>query len=155
MKGHPTTGGGGPVHSRRAELRRGAFAGQAYAKASSHWNALSDAGALKRDARPVRVAAVALGGALAFVDAEELPGAVRPSGFYTREGNQVTVTVNLVRDGKKLTSLKVKGSASKIEELGQQVSGAIAADLPTLLLATPQEPSVTSGQDHLESDAQM
>lgn len=47
---------------------------------------------------------------IVYVDADEMPSAVRPSGTYTVEGNRVKVKLVLSRDGQKLTHLEIEGS---------------------------------------------
>ncbi|MCA1557698.1 MAG: caspase family protein, partial [Acidobacteria bacterium] len=37
-----------------------------------------------------------------YIDSDEMPGAVRPSGTYVVTNDKVTVTLNLIRDGKKV-----------------------------------------------------
>ena len=47
---------------------------------------------------------------IVYVDADELPGAFRPTGTYTVEGQKVTVRLFLSRDGVKIGPLQVEGS---------------------------------------------
>lgn len=55
-----------------------------------------------------------------FVDEEEMPGAIRPSGTYTIEGKQVTMKLVLTRDDKK-TRLDVQGSADNPTALAARI----------------------------------
>jgi WD40 repeat protein len=50
-----------------------------------------------------------------YVDANQLAGAVRPSGNYRIEGDTVEANLVLVKDGKKLESLQVQGFSSDLE----------------------------------------
>lgn len=47
-----------------------------------------------------------------FVEADELPGAIRPFGQYRVEGNRIRVSVNLVRDGQKVSGFVAEGQRS-------------------------------------------
>jgi hypothetical protein len=47
-----------------------------------------------------------------YVDADELPGAVRPSGTYTVDGQKVSVRLFLTRDKQKVGPLQVEGSTN-------------------------------------------
>jgi hypothetical protein len=69
--------------------------------------------------------------AVVYVDADELPGALRPSGIYTVEGQQVTVNLFLIRDGQRVGRLQIVGAAEDpvgvvaqiVEGLSQTISG--------------------------------
>jgi hypothetical protein len=45
-----------------------------------------------------------------YVDADELPGAVRPSGTYTVQGDKILVRLVLRRDGMEVARLQVDGA---------------------------------------------
>ena len=60
-----------------------------------------------------------------FVDQDEFPGAIRPSGFYSIENGQVKVKVVLTRDGKKIGENDVDGSAQNLADLVEKISAAI------------------------------
>jgi hypothetical protein len=47
-----------------------------------------------------------------YVDADELLGAVRPSGTYTVTGQTISVRIFLTREGQNVGPLRVEGSAS-------------------------------------------
>jgi WD40 repeat protein len=44
-----------------------------------------------------------------FVDADELPGAIRPSGTYTVEGEKIKANVFLIKDGQRVANFQVEG----------------------------------------------
>jgi hypothetical protein len=67
-----------------------------------------------------------------YVDAEEMPGAVRPSGIYTVAGQNVTVTLNLIRDGQKLVGFQVKGNQKDIAGLLNETVEKMAEELKKL-----------------------
>ena len=52
-----------------------------------------------------------------FVDEEDFPGALKPFATYAVVGGQVTATVTLWRDGQKVGTRQVAGSANDIETL--------------------------------------
>ncbi|MDQ3817057.1 MAG: hypothetical protein M3362_05135, partial [Acidobacteriota bacterium] len=64
-----------------------------------------------------------------YVNADEMPGAVRPSGTYAVAGSQVTVTLNLIRDGKRVTSFQVAGEKTDLTGLTNRLVAAIAEAL--------------------------
>ncbi|MGH8583113.1 MAG: caspase family protein, partial [Gammaproteobacteria bacterium] len=45
-----------------------------------------------------------------FVDADELPGGIRPSGTYTVEGRQVKVKLFLIRDGLRVANFEIEAA---------------------------------------------
>ena len=70
-----------------------------------------------------------------YVDEDELPGAIRPSGTYTVAGDRVRVTMVLRRDGQKIATLPViEGSkndvAGLIEKIMKAISVAISKPSP-------------------------
>jgi len=67
-----------------------------------------------------------------FVQADEMSGAIRPSGAYTVADGQVTVRLGLARDGKPLTSTIVQGSASDIGALATKIVAVILDSVKTL-----------------------
>jgi len=66
-----------------------------------------------------------------FVDEEEFPGGIRPSGFYTVEGQQVKVKLFLSRDGKKISQLEIEGSAQDKSALVDKIIAAMTKAIPT------------------------
>jgi hypothetical protein len=50
-----------------------------------------------------------------YVDADQLTGAVRPSGNYRIRGNAVTANLVLVKDGNKLANFQVQGDINDLE----------------------------------------
>ena len=60
-----------------------------------------------------------------FVDSEELPGAIQPSGVYAVEGSTVSVNLVLVRDDEELAELEVDGSVADIPGLTAKMAEAI------------------------------
>ena len=64
-----------------------------------------------------------------YVDADQLTGAVRPSGNYWVQANNVRVRMVLVKDGEKLTDLNVEGSADDLNGLTQSIVARITQAL--------------------------
>lgn len=68
-----------------------------------------------------------------YIDADELPGAVRLSGTYALRGDAVTVAVNLIRDGTRIGGYEVAGtragSAAIADEITAQAQRAMADTL--------------------------
>jgi len=60
-----------------------------------------------------------------FVDADDMPGAILPSGRYTVEGNKVTVQLALVRDKKGFATLQVKGRTDDVPGLARELVDAL------------------------------
>ncbi len=56
-----------------------------------------------------------------FVPADDMQGAIRPSGAYTVADGQVTVKLGLIRDGKLLASRIVQGAANDIPALAAKI----------------------------------
>jgi hypothetical protein len=52
-----------------------------------------------------------------YVNADEMPGAVRPSGTYSVTGDTIRLTMNLIRDGKRIESFQVEGNKTDKEAL--------------------------------------
>jgi hypothetical protein len=57
-----------------------------------------------------------------YVDADELPGAVRLSGTYALRGDAVTVTVNLIRDARRVGGYEVAGTRAGRDALASAVA---------------------------------
>jgi hypothetical protein len=70
------------------------------------------------------------GGALVFVDADELPGAIQPAGSYTANGQVVKVRMKLRRSGEIVHEFEVageKGNLSRlVEALGEGIAGGVS-----------------------------
>jgi hypothetical protein len=64
-----------------------------------------------------------------FVDADELPGAIRPSGNYTVEGDRITVSLNLIRDRERVANFLVEGDTSDLEGLMEKIRQAMETAL--------------------------
>ena len=64
-------------------------------------------------------------GTTVYVDAEEMPGAIRPAGKYVIEGNKVKLTMVLRQDGKTLATFHVEGARDNLEELTNRLAEAI------------------------------
>jgi hypothetical protein len=60
-----------------------------------------------------------------YVDADELAGAVRPTGTYTIDGQKVSVRLALKQDGKTLNKLTVDGSTDDVPGLAGKLAEAI------------------------------
>ena len=56
-----------------------------------------------------------------FVDDEEFPGGIRPTGRYTISGNAVTVTLRLRRDGVEIASAQIAGSRNDLPGLVEKI----------------------------------
>jgi uncharacterized caspase-like protein len=71
------------------------------------------------------------GGAAAavFVDADEMPEAVRPTGTYRVEGQKVRVVMNLRQDGKTVATLQVEGTRTELDRLVERLAAGILAKL--------------------------
>jgi hypothetical protein len=72
------------------------------------------------------------GADVVYVEADELPGAVRPFGQYRVEGETVRVTVNLIRDGQKAGSFEMEGQRSDTAGLVAKIVARIAEALKGL-----------------------
>jgi hypothetical protein len=64
-----------------------------------------------------------------YVDADELPGAVRPSGTYSVKDKKVTLTLALRRDGQEVARLQVEGLRDDIPALVDRLAAAILEKL--------------------------
>ena len=62
-----------------------------------------------------------------YVNADEMPGAVRPSGTYTVAGGKVSVRVFLTRDGQKTGPVSVEGEMGDQPGLVRKLTEAIKA----------------------------
>ena len=56
-----------------------------------------------------------------YVDADELPTAYLPVGTYRIEGNEVTITVDLRQDKKRIASFEVSGAKDKAADLAAEI----------------------------------
>ena len=63
--------------------------------------------------------------ALVFVDDEEFPGGIRPTGTYTIVGNNVTVKLLLRRDGVTIANTQVTDSKDDVPSLAAKVLEAV------------------------------
>ena len=62
-----------------------------------------------------------------YLDADDMPGGIRPAGTYTMNGSAVTVKIALRQDGKEVASLpELKGSKNDLAELAARIAAAIA-----------------------------
>jgi hypothetical protein len=62
---------------------------------------------------------------MVYVDADELPGAVRPAGTYTIDGKKVSVRLVLKQDGRTLNKVTVDGSTDDLPMLTVKIAEAI------------------------------
>jgi hypothetical protein len=69
--------------------------------------------------------------AAVFVDADEMPGAIRPTGKYTIDGNAVQVRVLLRQDGKTIGVVQIEGRRDQLDALAERLASAIAEKLKT------------------------
>ena len=67
--------------------------------------------------------------ALVYIDAIEMPNALRPVGTYTVDGDKVRVKLALRRDKKTVTTLEVEGSRQELPELSERMSAVIVEAL--------------------------
>jgi hypothetical protein len=68
-----------------------------------------------------------------FVSAEDLPGAVRPSGTYQVIGNMAKVKMVLIKDGRPAGEVLVEGVKSDIPGLVKRLIEALRAEIDKLL----------------------
>jgi len=61
-----------------------------------------------------------------FVDGDEMPGAITPSGTYTIQGYSVKVRLVLSQDDKTVATLYVEGSKRDPDALAARITAAIA-----------------------------
>jgi hypothetical protein len=71
-------------------------------------------------------------GVLVFVDDEEFPGGIRPTGRYTVTGNEVTLTLRLRRDGVEIATAQVRGPKDDMPGLAAKVVEAVKAAIRKL-----------------------
>jgi hypothetical protein len=71
-----------------------------------------------------------------FVPAEEMPGAIRPSGTYSVANRQVTVKLGLIRDNKLLTTIIIQGTADDVSALAAKIVNGILSTVKTIPLST-------------------
>ncbi len=62
---------------------------------------------------------------LLFVDDEEFPGAIRPTGTYTVAGPGVTVKLSLRRDGVTISSFQISGTKEDVGGLAAKILEAV------------------------------
>lgn len=62
------------------------------------------------------------GAKLVFVDAEDFPGGVQPSGRYKIDGDKVAVSISLFVADKELAAFAINGLASKPDELAEKIA---------------------------------
>jgi uncharacterized caspase-like protein len=67
-----------------------------------------------------------------YVDADELPGAIRAQGTYRITGNKVTVTLSLRRDTQRLVSTQIEGEKHDLPVLVERIVKTIHETLLTL-----------------------
>jgi hypothetical protein len=60
-----------------------------------------------------------------YVDQDDFPGAVSPSGDYTVDGNRVSVTIVLARDGREISHLSIEGKADDVNALAANMANEI------------------------------
>jgi hypothetical protein len=60
-----------------------------------------------------------------LIDSDELPGAIKPSGGYTVKGKTVELNLNIIKDGSKIFSKKLKGNTAKIDKLVDDIISTI------------------------------
>jgi hypothetical protein len=88
---------------------------------------------LLRDASYVSVRGAVGQPQLVFVDEDELPGAFRPTGTYTIEGDAVRVKLFIRRDGETVSSLPlIEGSKADVAGLANAILSKITESLNTL-----------------------
>jgi uncharacterized caspase-like protein len=63
---------------------------------------------------------------IVFIDADELPGAIRPAGTYTVTGQTVKVKVNLRQDGQTINTFEAHGDKSQLPALIEKLVAGIA-----------------------------
>jgi uncharacterized caspase-like protein len=64
---------------------------------------------------------------LVFVDADEMPDALKPSGSYVVEGDNVSITIRLIRNNQPAVTLTVEGSASDEKSKGELIDKIVDA----------------------------
>lgn len=86
-----------------------------------------------------------------FVDADEMPDALRPSGTYLVNGNVVTVTLNLIRNGKKVASFQIIGDKSDLQTLTDNLTRGVAKALNSLITQPVGLGTLNPGKDYPEA----
>jgi hypothetical protein len=56
-----------------------------------------------------------------FIDADDFPGALTPKGFYTVNGNTISLTLKLWKDGKEFKTVTLSGETEKVPEFIEQI----------------------------------
>jgi len=69
------------------------------------------------------------GAEVTYVEAEQLAGAIRASGSYKVTGRKLEVSLALVRDTRRLATVRVAGSASDLDALARAVADRIIAEI--------------------------
>jgi hypothetical protein len=64
-----------------------------------------------------------------YVDADEMPGAVRPSGKYTVQGQAIRVRLLLRQDGQTTATIQVEGTRDALDALADRLATAILGKL--------------------------
>jgi hypothetical protein len=62
---------------------------------------------------------------IVYIDADELPGAIRPSGIYKVEGERVILSLHLRRDDQTMISATIEGSKNDVTSLVSKILEAI------------------------------
>ena len=65
------------------------------------------------------------GPAIVYVSEDDFPGAVRPTGIYTVDGDKVSVRLILKRDGVVVARLKVEGKKNDLPALAEKMAQAV------------------------------
>lgn len=65
--------------------------------------------------------------AIVYVPEDDFPGAVRPTGTYTIQGDNVAIRLTLKRDGAVLARLQVEGNKGDLPALAQNMARAVLA----------------------------
>lgn len=68
--------------------------------------------------------------AIVFVEADEMVDAIKPSGSYTVRGDEINVTIRLIKNKKPVKTLTISGNANNKEELVKQIAEAINKGTP-------------------------
>lgn len=93
------------------------------------WDSLELAPLLRKALRQRALTRGNGGPALVYVDAVEMPGAVRPQGAYTIDGARVVLKVNLIRDRQNIGTVEVEGRTDALEDLVARVAAQVIVRL--------------------------
>ncbi len=77
------------------------------------------------NARLREASATPRGARMVYVDADDFPGGVQPSGRYKVEAGQVTVSVSLFEGDKELAAFSVAGTADKPDVLAEKIAAEV------------------------------